>query len=102
MFGCLEDFGITERAIPRRVFGARAIFLLLFALLKILTMQRIFYFIIIASALHYRMCADNYFFAASRSHLGVRSRPLASINQTPPSPWCDTLCRHHRVVSSSN
>ena len=42
MLGCLGDFGIAERALPHRVFGTRAIFLLLFNLLKLLIMQRIF------------------------------------------------------------
>ena len=40
MFGCLGDFGIAERALPHRVFGTRAIFLLLLTLHKLLIMQR--------------------------------------------------------------
>ena len=39
MFGCLGDFGIAERALPHRVFGTRAIFLLLLTLRKLLIMQ---------------------------------------------------------------
>ena len=42
MFGCLGDFGIAERALPYRVFGTRAIFLLLLTLRKLLIMQQFF------------------------------------------------------------
>ena len=46
MFGCLWDFGIIKRVLPHRVFGARAIFLLLLTLHKLLIMQLfiIFYY----------------------------------------------------------
>ena len=43
MFGCLGDFGIAERALPHRVFGTRAIFLLLLTLQKLLIMQQYFF-----------------------------------------------------------
>ena len=42
MLCCLGDFGIAERALPHRVFGTRAIFLLLFTLHKLLIMQPFF------------------------------------------------------------
>ena len=42
MFGYLKDFGIVERTLPHRVFGTRAIFLLLPALHKLLIMIRFF------------------------------------------------------------
>ena len=42
MFGCLGDFGIAERALPHRVFGAQAIFLLLLTLHKLFIMQQFF------------------------------------------------------------
>ena len=43
MSGCLGDFGIVERALPHRVFGTRAIFLLLLTLQKLLIMQQYFF-----------------------------------------------------------
>ena len=42
MLGCLGDFGIAEKALPHRVFGAQAIFLLLLTLHKLLIMQHFF------------------------------------------------------------
>ena len=44
MFGCLGVFGIIERALPHRVFGTRAKFLLLLTLHKLFIMQRFFYY----------------------------------------------------------
>ena len=46
MFGCLGDFGITERALPHRVFGAQAIFLLLLTLHKLLIMEHFLLFLL--------------------------------------------------------
>ena len=59
MFSCLRDFGIAERALPHRAFGAQAIFLLLLTLHKLLIMQRFLfiYIITIISGLHY-FCAQ--------------------------------------------
>ena len=42
MFGYLGDFGIAERALPHRAFGAQAIFLLLLTLHKLFIMQQFF------------------------------------------------------------
>ena len=42
MFGCLGDLGIVERTLPHRVFGTRAIFILLLTLHKLLIMQLFF------------------------------------------------------------
>ena len=42
MFGYLEDFGIAKRDLPHRVFGTRAIFLLLLTLHKLFIIQHFF------------------------------------------------------------
>ena len=58
MFGCLGDFGIAERALPHRVFGTRAIFILLLTLRKLITRGFLYIYIIIVG-LHYFTCAGN-------------------------------------------
>ena len=46
MFCSLGDFSIAERALPHRVFGTWAIFLLLLTLHKLLIMQQFFLFLL--------------------------------------------------------
>ena len=42
VFGCRGDFGIAERDLPHRVFGAQALFLLLLTLHKLFNMQQFY------------------------------------------------------------
>ena len=90
MFGCLGDFGIVERALPHRVFGTRAIFLLLLTLHKLLIMQHFFNFIIIPiiSGLHYFLCTDK--------GSGSGSAVTSAYRRTT-SPRLDRGLRHHFI-----
>ena len=58
MFGCLGDFGIAERALPHRVFGTRAIFILLPTLRKLLIMQQFFLLLFLLSPACTIFCAQ--------------------------------------------
>ena len=53
LFGCLGDFGIAERALPHRAFGAQTIFLLLLTLHKLLIMQQFYYYYYLRFALFF-------------------------------------------------
>ena len=90
MFGCLGDFGIVEIALPHRVFGTRAKFLLLLTLHKLLIMQHFFKFIIIPiiSGLHYFLCTDK----GSRSGSAV-----TSAYRRTTSPRLDRGLRHYFI-----
>ena len=59
MFGCLGDFGIAERALPHRVFGAQAIFLLLLTLHKLLIMQHFLLFLLSPACTIFYAQVDN-------------------------------------------
>ena len=58
MFGCLGDFGIAERALPHRVFGTWAIFILLLTLHKLLIMQHFLILLFLLSPTCTVFCAQ--------------------------------------------
>ena len=58
VFGCLGDFGITERALPHRVFGAQAILLLLLTLHKLFIMQQFYSSLLPLSPVWTIVCAQ--------------------------------------------